>query len=448
MERGRRSCGVVVCRRRFRWGMVGGAFVLSAFFFLFIFLPLPFCHAQDSALITVGAARWREYLPKLQGKNVGLVCNQTSIVPTPSDSTPDTHLVDFLLSRGVCLKTIFTPEHGFRGTADAGEQVAHSELSGKNIRIFSLYGRHKRMIEDDLRGIDIVLFDLQDVGVRCYTYISTLHYVMQSCAGARKELIVLDRPNPNGHYVDGPVLDPSYQSFVGMHPVPWVHGMTVGEYARMINGEEWLAGHAQCQLTVVPCMGYTHTSAYVLPVAPSPNLKTQNAIYLYPSLALFEGTSTSVGRGTDTPFELVGSPRGSREDFAFTPMPHEGAKKPKYMRRKCYGLDLRTWRDSSWQSAGRFRLSFLLYLYRVTGKRRDFFSNFFDRLAGSPQLRLDIELGKSENEIREGWQQALDAFKSIRAKYLLYPDFSEPAEFEDISDPAIEDNPEDNRYAN
>lgn len=421
--------------------------VLSAFFFLSLPLLAPrrLCAQPLHEAIVVGASRGADYLPLIDGgKRVGLVCNQTSRVGQETDSVPSEHLVDYLLGQGVDLRAIFTPEHGFRGTADAGEYVQHSELVDRKIRIISLYGANKELKHRDLEGIDVVLFDLQDVGVRCYTYISTLHYVMQACAEMGKMLIVLDRPNPNGHYVDGPVLDPAYASFVGMHPVPWVHGMTIGEYAQMINGEKWLKGGVECPLTVIPCLGYTHETPYVLPIPPSPNLRSQNAVYLYPSLAWLEGTRTSVARGTDFPFEAVGSPRAKRMEFSFVPKPQPGAKKPKYMRRTCYGVDLRPWRDSSWLKAARLRLDYLVEMYNRTGRRRDFFNRFFDQLAGTTSLRMDIEAGKTPEEIRERWHDALDAFRVKRAKYLLYPDVPIREQAGDTP-PLLDENPEDNR---
>ena len=334
--------------------------------------------------------------------NVAVVANQTSVVKTnweqPGRITYGTHLVDTLLAEGVNITKIFCPEHGFRGTAAAGAHVDNSVDPKTGLPIISLYGKNKKPTPKQMKDIDAVIFDLQDVGCRFYTYISTLHYVMEACAEANIPLIVLDRPNPNGHYVDGPVLDTATcRSFVGMHPVPVVYGMTIGEYALMINGEGWLAGGEKCDLTVVPMQGYQRDSVgYELPVPPSPNLRNAHAIALYPSLCLFEGTNCGVGRGTDYPFEWV-----------------------------TYGTDTLDLRQEIAPTA--FSLKYLIEMYRRVPSGKFFLkSNFFEKLAGNGDLRKQIEAGMSEEEIRATWQPALDRFKQIRKKYLIYPDFEPP----------------------
>lgn len=370
-------------------------------------------HAQS---IVTGAERTNIYLPLLQDKKVAIVANPTSIVLR--DNHTNIHLVDTLLSRGVNVVSIFCPEHGFRGQAEAGASI-NSEVDARTkLPIVSLYGRNKKPTAEQLKGIEVMIFDLQDVGCRFYTYISTLHYVMEACAEQHIMVIVLDRPNPNGHYVDGPVLDMKYQSFVGMHPVPIVYGMTIGEYAQMINGEYWLKDSLQCSLVVVPLQNYTHASHYSLPVAPSPNLQTDQAIALYPNLCLFEGTSISVGRGTSWPFEVVGSFNFKSKDFSFTPHPIKGvSENPPCKNQKCYGLDLRKVTPMN-----KFSLKYLITLYQGSKSKETFFlkSNFFEKLAGNGQLRHQIQQGLSEEEIRATWQPALDNFKQIRQRYLLY----------------------------
>ena len=346
---------------------------------------------------------------------VAVVANQASLLAC------GTHLVDTLMRCGVRVVKIMSPEHGFRGNAEAGAAVAGGVDVQTGLPVVSLYGKNKKPTAAQLSDVDLVLFDLQDVGCRFYTYISTLHYVMEACAEAGIPLAVLDRPNPNGHYVDGPVLDTSrYRSFVGMHPVPVVYGMTIGEYAMMINGEGWLKGGIKCNLTVFPMQGYKRDSVgYELPVAPSPNLQNAHAIALYPSLCLFEGTNVSVGRGTDTPFEIIGAPRCSLRQFSFTPraIPHV-SDNPPFKGQTCHGLDLRKVEPPT-----RFDIGWLLEMYRTTPHEGFFLkSNFFDLLAGSDKLRKQIVQGVGEEEIRRSWEPALGQFKEIRSRYLLYPD--------------------------
>ena len=331
-----------------------------------------------------------------------------------------THLVDTLLSRGISINKIFAPEHGFRGDGDAGEHI-HSGLDEKTgISIVSLYGNHKKPTPEDLQGIQSVVFDIQDVGVRFYTYLSTLHYVMEACAEQHIPLIVLDRPNPNGHYLDGPILQPEFKSFVGLHPVPIVYGMTIGEYARMINGEGWLNSGVKCQLSVVPLLNYSHKLPYSLPVPPSPNLRSDLSIALYPSLCLFEATTVSVGRGTDSPFEIYGHPRFPKGDFEFTPKMQPGAKNPPQLNKVCGGVDLR---KAIKVRNYELNLSYLTHARDLLADSAVFINqnSFFNRLAGNSQLKEQLYNGWGAKEIRASWAKDLEAFKKIRAKYLIYP---------------------------
>ncbi|MCC9165707.1 exo-beta-N-acetylmuramidase NamZ family protein [Pontibacter harenae] len=360
--------------------------------------------------LQLGAAQTDKYLPLLQGKRVGLVVNQTSVIG-------QTHLVDSLLSLGVKVSTIFAPEHGFRGEADAGAHVKDAKDVKTGLPIISLYGANKKPLPDQIKELDVLVFDIQDVGTRFYTYISTMHYVMEAAAENNKQVLVLDRPNPNGHYVDGPVLEMEQQSFVGMHPIPIVHGLTVGELAHMINGEGWLKGKQQAELTVIPMENYTHQTAYTLPVKPSPNLPNTQAITLYPSLCFFEGTNVSVGRGTPTPFQVIGSPYYQDKSFSFVPKPMPGAMEPPYKGQTCYGLDLTNPAD-----AQPFTLIYLLDFYQNSTQKDKFFNNFFEKLAGTAKLRQQIIAGKTETEIRASWEPALSNYKQLRKQYLLYPD--------------------------
>lgn len=388
----------------------------KTFFLALAFFLVLGCNSQPvpAQKITVGAEQTEKYLPLLEGKKVALVGNQSSLVGT-------THLLDTLIRCDISVAAIFCPEHGFRGQAEAGARINDGTDPRTGIPIISLYGSNKKPQPKQLKGIDIVVFDIQDVGARFYTYISTLHYVMEACAENGVPLLVLDRPNPNGFYVDGPVLDTAYRSFVGMHPVPIVHGMTIGEYARMINGEKWLKNGVQCDLSVIKMLNYTHDSLYHLPIAPSPNLQTDNAILLYPSLCCFEGTTISVGRGTPTPFEIIGSPTYSDKSFSFVPKPIKGVSdNPLHNGKTCYGIDL--------QKAGaeivktkRLNLGYLLTMYRKSDKNTFFLkNNFFDKLMGNSELRKQVKQGLSEKQIRESWEPALSEYKTMREKYLLY----------------------------
>jgi uncharacterized protein YbbC (DUF1343 family) len=370
----------------------------------------------DSALV-LGAARMGAYLPALQkAKGVGLVVNPTSMVG-------HTHLVDTLLAQGVNVRQIFAPEHGFRGTADAGETVTDGKDKQTGLPIISLYGDNKKPKPAQLQGLDVVVFDIQDVGVRFYTYISTLHYVMEACAEQGIKVLVLDRPNPNGHYVDGPILDPDFKSFVGMHRVPIVHGMTVGEYAKMVNGEGWLKGGIKCELEVVPCLNYTHSTPYELPVKPSPNLPNNRSIYLYPSLCFFEGTVVSVGRGTNTQFQVYGHPDATIGDYYFTPEPMPGAKYPKLEGKRCRGFSLATTAPEHIRQQGYLNLDYLVDFYQAYPNKANFFLEtlFIDKLAGTDALRKAIIAGQSAEEIRASWAEGLTAYREMREGYLLYP---------------------------
>ena len=373
----------------------------------------------DYVGIIPAAERVAVYAPLLKGKKVGLVVNQTSIIG-------DQHLLDTLLALDIDVGKVFTPEHGFTGAADAGEKIEDSKRA--EIPIISLYGKKKKPGKDDLSGIDVIVFDIQDVGVRFYTYISTLHYIMEAAAQNDIPVIVLDRPNPNGFYVDGPMLKREHSSFVGMHPVPVVYGMTIGEYALMINGEKWLENGILCDLKVIENRNYDHTMTYNLPVKPSPNLPNLKSILLYPSLCFFEGTTVSVGRGTDKQFQLLGHPAlKDKMPYKFTPTSRPGAKSPKHMDQECYGMEFHNMDTSTLHNDKRLQLGFLLKMYQeVTATGEDFFlkdNNFFDKLAGSESLKKMISQSKSEEEIVASWQPGIDAFKKTRAKYLLYEDF-------------------------
>lgn len=352
----------------------------------------------------------KSYLEALKGKRLALVVNHSSLYG-------QTHLVDELLARGLQIKKVFAPEHGFRGNADAGESIKNEMDTQTGLPIVSLYGKNKKPTPQQLADVDVVIFDIQDVGVRFFTYISTMHYVMEACAENQKAFYVLDRPNPNGHYIAGSVLQKGFESFIGMHPIPIVHGLTVGELAQMINGEKWLAGGLECNLTVVKMQNYTHSTPYNLPVKPSPNLPNQNAIAWYPSLCLFEGTPMSVGRGTEFPFQVVGFPDKRMGDFSFTPKSIVGmAKKPLYENQVCYGKDYRNLAPPA------FTLAPLIEFYKKFPEKDKFFNSFFDKLAGNSQLKEQIRQGMSEEQIQATWEKDLENYKKLRKKYLLYED--------------------------
>ena len=362
--------------------------------------------------LLTGAEQYKKYLPLLKNKKVGLVVNQTAMVGTEN-------LVDFLLNHGVTICKVFAPEHGFRGNADAGEHIQNAKDVKTGLPIISLYGRNKRPTNEMLRNIDIMIFDIQDIGVRFYTYISTLHYVMDACAEHKIPLIILDRPNPNGSYVAGPVLDMKFRSFVGMHPIPVVHGLTIGELAKMINGEGWLSKHRVCELTVIHVSGWEHSQPYSLPVKPSPNLPNDLSIQLYPSLCFFEPTTISIGRGTYFPFQVIGYPDTSQGTFSFMPKSIDGMSvNPKYSGTTCYGEDLR-----KLKKVPAFTLKYLIEFYLKNPDKENFFKqeSFFNLLSGNDKLIKQIKQGIPEQEITASWQQDLDTYKHKRKKYLLYP---------------------------
>ncbi|MGD0582419.1 MAG: DUF1343 domain-containing protein [Bacteroidales bacterium] len=367
----------------------------------------------DTAGVVTGDLRTAKYIDLLKGKTVGVVANQTSMAGR-------THLVDTLVSLGIRIGVIFAPEHGFRNMADAGEKVADSRDPKTGIRIISLYGSHVRPSSADLAGIDIVIFDIQDVGTRFYTYISTMSLVMESCASSGVKFLVLDRPDPNGFYFDGNVLDTAYSSFIGMHPVPVVHGMTTGEYARMVNEEGWLKGGIKCDLTVIPCDNYSHSTLYDLPVQPSPNLPNQTSVWLYPTLCFFEGTALSCGRGTPFPFQVFGSPDMPDRGFSFTPQSGPGSKNPSYKGMVCFGTDLRNAVNERLIPVPHLNLSWIIDAYRDFPHKDKFFTPYFDAIAGGPLLRQQIIGGMTEDQIRATWSDGLKKFGKIREKYLLY----------------------------
>ena len=381
---------------------------------------------KDVLEIKTGADRTNLYLSKLKGKNIAIVANQTSVLTVlqRAEIAPNVmgskkvsqHLVDYLHNyNGIKIQKVFAPEHGFRGKADAAELVKDGIDKKTGLPIVSLYGKSKKPSEKQLEGIDLVVFDIQDVGVRFYTYISTLHYVMEACAENKIPLIILDRPNPNAHYIDGPVLEPKHASFVGKHPVPVVYGMTIGEYGQMVNGQKWLKNGIKCDLTVIPLENYNHNSSYSLPIKPSPNLPNDKSIDLYPSLGFFEGTTINAGRGTEFQFQRYGAPFFKKTDFSYTPIANEGAKYPKHKNKLCHGYNLIGTKHLS-----KIDLSFLLNAYQQTTKEETFFGETFTIHAGTEKLQQQIEQGLSETEIKKTWQKGLADFKKIRSKYLIY----------------------------
>jgi uncharacterized protein YbbC (DUF1343 family) len=387
-------------------------------FYVILFYLLLFLRANIAiAQLKTGAQATNEYLPLLQSKKVALVINQTSLI----NKTP---LADSLISLKIKIAKIFIPEHGLFGNVEAGGKVNSSTYKKTGIPVVSVYGNKLKPTAADLKGIDVVVFDIQDVGVRFYTYISTLSYVMEACAENNVQMIVLDRPNPNGFYIDGPVLEKEYTSFVGLHPVPVVYGMTIGEYARMVNGEGWLKNNLKCKLTVISLTNYIHEYRYFLPVPPSPNLKTQESVYLYPSLCFFEGTDVSVGRGTDHPFELVGKPGFKPGNISFTPRSIPGiSDHPPYENIECRGFNVAEFCEDYILLTRRIYLFWLKGFYEQSDHKDQFFNSFFDKLAGTNKLREQIIKGATVPEIQKSWQPDIDKFKLIRSKYLLYPDF-------------------------
>ena len=371
--------------------------------------------SRRPAGLQMGAAQLPAYLPLLKHQRVGLVVNQTSRLGR-------TYLVDTLKTLGVQLTAIFAPEHGFRGEAADGATITDGRDARTGVPVRSVYGATKKPTPEMLADVDVLVFDIQDVGTRFYTFISTLHYVMEAAAEQGKLVVVLDRPNPNGRLVDGPVLEPKHRSFVGLDPLPICHGLTVGELARMLNGEKWLAGGHQCRLHVVPLAGgYTHATPYALPVPPSPNLPTARAVALYPSICLFEGTSVSVGRGTSQPFEVIGGPSQlASRPYQFTPHPNAGSPTPPFNGQLCYGLDLR--QPAPGAPAQVFTLGYLLDFYQQSTDKAHFFTKYFEQLAGTDSLRAQVVAGRSEAHIRASWEPKLSQYKARRQKYLLYPD--------------------------
>ncbi|TXB67382.1 DUF1343 domain-containing protein [Vicingus serpentipes] len=366
--------------------------------------------------IIVAANLTDQYIPLLKDKKVGIVGNHTSLIN-------QTHLVDSLLNLGIDVVKVFSPEHGFRGNADAGEKVNSNIDEKTKLPIVSLYGKNKKPSTEQLKGLNVVVFDIQDVGTRFYTYISTMSYVMEACAENNIKVIVLDRPNPNGHYIDGPILNPKFSSFIGMHQVPIVHGMTIGEYAQMANGEHWLANSVSCDLTVIKMENYDHNSTYTLPLKPSPNLPNMKSIYLYPFLCLFEGTPYSIGRGTEKPFQIIGHPNMDSVNFSFIPKSMEGAKNPKLKNEKCFGVDLSLIEEHELRNQKSIELKWLIEAYKNANDKDNFFSSSFNLLAGSDELQTQLKNGLTEKEIKASWQDGLAQFKETRKKYLLYKDF-------------------------
>lgn len=396
-------------------------YIFLYLFFLNFYTAFSQIASQAYTSITTGAQQTAEYLPKLKNKKVAIVTNASGIIG-------NSHLVDTLLKHHIHIVKIFGPEHGFRGTADAGEKVKSGKDAKTNITIVSLYGSHKKPTKEDLKGIDIVVYDIQDVGVRFYTYISTMTYVMEACAENNKELLILDRPNPNGFYIDGPVMTDSYKSFLGLHNVPIVYGMTCGEYAKMVNGEGWLKNKVKCSLTIIPLKNYDRTKFVSgLPIKPSPNLPNDTAILLYPSLGLFEGTIMSLGRGTANPFQVLGNPYADSTFFKykFTPTSTTITKKPKYQDTLCYGVNAKL-QVSTLLKRNTINLTLLNEFYiHSKNQQAQFFDKNFNYHAGNEELKQQIIKSYSPKDIRASWQPAIDSFKVIRKNYLLYDDFEQ-----------------------
>lgn len=377
--------------------------------------PYPDSRTLYEKDLKTGASQTNKYIPLLKDKRVAVIANTSSMIFF-------THLVDTLISLKVNVKKIFCPEHGFRGVADAGEKVKTEVDAKTKLPIISLYGKHMKPTKEELADVDVLIYDLQDVGVRFYTYISTMTHCMEAAAESGKMFMVLDRPNPNGYYIDGPTLEPAFKSFLGLHPVPLVYGMTCGEYAQMINNEGWLEGKVKCQLKIITIQGYNHVDLYQLPVKPSPNLPNMRAVYLYPSLGLFEGTIVSVGRGTENPFQAIGHP-DMKGEYAFVPRPMEGAKTPKYMGKSCFGHFLGDFAESYVRDSKQLYLLWLTGSYKQLSKKGNFFDENFNFHAGNATLQQQVKAGLSEEKISQSWQENIAKFKKIRKKYLLYKDF-------------------------
>ncbi|RAJ87848.1 uncharacterized protein YbbC (DUF1343 family) [Chitinophaga dinghuensis] len=369
--------------------------------------------AQYATNVITGADQISDWAPSLKNSRVALLVNQTATIG-------NTHLVDSLLKLKIKVQKIFSPEHGFRGNADAGEKVGNATDPGTGLPIVSLYGAHRKATKADLQDVDVIIFDIQDVGARFYTYISSLQEIMESAAENKKQVLILDRPNPNGDYVDGPILDTAFKSFVGMQPIPIVHGMTIGEYARMLNGEGWLQKRMKANIRIISCKNYTHHTFYALPIAPSPNIPNMKAVNLYTSLCFFEGTNISLGRGTDKPFQIYGAPSLPNTGFSFTPRSTPGAKNPPLKDSLCYGEDLSHAPEATPSLGRKIQLKWLLSAYKNYPDKSKFFIPFFNKLAGNAILMQQIKDGMSEEAIRKTWEPGLEKFKRIRAKYLLY----------------------------
>ncbi len=383
--------------------------MIRLFASLFFLSSILSCDAQNTTRVLTGADQLTELIPKLKNKKVGLVVNHTSLIGK-------THLADTLKSLGIKVIRIFGPEHGFRGTAADGEYVNDSIDSKTGISVVSLYGKNRKPTVKQFSDLDVVVFDIQDVGMRFYTYIGTMHYVMETCAESKKKLIILDRPNPNS-FVDGPINTKPLQSFVAMHPIPIAHGMTIGEMAQMINGEGWLANKMKCDIEIITLKNWIHSDEYILPVRPSPNLPNQQAIKLYPSICLFEGTVISLGRGTPSPFQVIGNPELKNMEYQFTPVTIKGvAVNPPQENKLCYGIDLRNVIVEP-----KIDLKYLFLMYNAYPNKEKFFLPYFDILAGTPILRQQIKDGVTEDQIRESWKSDLEKYKKMRKKYLLYP---------------------------
>lgn len=392
--------------------------------FLILWVSLFFlCQTKGQALlsiraystVSIGAAQFESYLPKLKNKRVGIVTNITGVIGKTS-------IVDTLIKLKVNVKKIFGPEHGFRSNTEAGEHVKSNRDHKTGLPVISLYGANKKPSKEQLKDLDVLIYDIQDIGVRYYTYISTLTYAMEACAENGKELVVLDRPNPNGFYIDGPILNDEYQSFLGLHHVPIVYGMTCGEYAQMVNGEGWLKNKVTCKLTVVSLKNYDRKVSYALEVKPSPNIPNVQAVLLYPSLGLFEGTIISLGRGTEFPFQVLGNPLYSDTNFCFIPKASAISQEPRYLNKRCYGLDLRK-SDYTLHHPRKIELSWLIKMYTNLSKQ-EFFEANFNYHSGNKLLKQQIQNNFPEEEIRSSWAEGLENFKKIRKRYLIYPDFN------------------------
>ena len=381
--------------------------------FLFLIFMLTACSQAQNPIS--GANQSDKYFSLLANKKLSIVANQTSTIGC-------LHLVDSLHKAGFDIQKIFAPEHGFRGQAEAGAHIHNGIDSISGLRVVSLHGKYKKPSDESLQGIDLMIFDIQDVGARFYTYISSLTYVMEACAENNIPLLILDRPNPNGHYIDGPILEKEFKSFVGLLPIPVVHGMTIAEMAQMINGEGWLENKIKCDLHIVPLKNYNHQTIYNLPIAPSPNLPNDNSIVLYPSLCFFEGTPLSIGRGTDFPFEVIGYPESEEKSFTFKPRSIKGKSEyPKFENQRCYGLDLRSY-SANHDRPIKINLQYIIDFYSSYPDKEEFFTSFFNLLAGNNKLQEQIKAGMTEEEIRKSWEVELNAFKAKRKKYLLYTD--------------------------